>query len=182
MKIAFIGTHGVGKTTLCYELAAALKREGVHVDIVKEVARLSPLPINQKTSLEAQTWIFLTQMAEEIRSGSQHDAVVCDRSVLDNYAYMMLAFGRQLPIERFMHHWMKSYDLLFKVPFTGHLAADGVRDTDTFFAESIDQLVDKLLEERSIPFERLEPGNRPGWIHRVKEVVLSHPKGQKRLL
>ena len=42
MKIAFIGTHGVGKTTLCYELAAALKREGVHVDIVKEVARLSP--------------------------------------------------------------------------------------------------------------------------------------------
>ena len=26
MKVAFIGTHGVGKTTLCYELAAALKR------------------------------------------------------------------------------------------------------------------------------------------------------------
>ncbi len=26
MKIAFIGTHGVGKTTLCFELAAALKR------------------------------------------------------------------------------------------------------------------------------------------------------------
>lgn len=182
MKIAFIGTHGVGKTTLCYELAAALKREGVHVDIVKEVARLSPLPINQKTSLEAQTWIFFTQMAEEIRSGSQHDVVVCDRSVLDNYAYMMLAFGRQLPIERFMHHWMKGYDLLFKVPFSGHLAADGVRDTDTFFAESIDKLVDRLLDERSLVHERLDPRDRPGWIHRVKEVVLSHPKGQKRLL
>ena len=26
MKIALIGTHGVGKTTLCYELAARLKR------------------------------------------------------------------------------------------------------------------------------------------------------------
>ena len=55
MKIAFIGTHGVGKTTLCYELAGVLKRQNVHVDIVKEVARLSPLPINQKTSLDAQT-------------------------------------------------------------------------------------------------------------------------------
>ncbi len=182
MKIAFIGTHGVGKTTLCYELAAALKREGVHVDIVKEVARLSPLPINQKTSLEAQTWIFFTQMAEEIRSGSQHDVVVCDRSVLDNYAYLMLAFGRQLPIERFMHHWMKGYDLLFKVPFTGQVAADGVRDTDTFFAEAVDGLVDKLLEERSIPHERLEPGARNTWIERVKQVVLHHPKGQKRLI
>ena len=72
------------------------------------------------------------------------DVVVCDRSVLDNYAYLMLAFGRQLPIERFMHHWMKGYDLLFKVPFSGQLAADGVRDTDTFFAEAVDQLVDQL--------------------------------------
>ena len=182
MKIAFIGTHGVGKTTLCYELAAALKRDGVHVDIVKEVARLSPLPINQKTSLEAQTWIFLTQMAEEIRSSSQHDVVVCDRSVLDNYAYLMFAFGRQKPIERFMHHWMKSYDLLFKVPFSGVVSDDGVRDTDTFFAESIDHLVDQLLAERDLPHERLAPNDRAGWIHRVKDVVLNHPKGQKRLL
>ena len=182
MKIAFIGTHGVGKTTLCYELSAALKRDGVHVDIVKEVARLSPLPINQKTSLEAQTWIFLTQMAEEIRSSSQHDVVVCDRSVLDNYAYLMFSSGRQKPIERFMHQWMKSYDLLFKVPFSGIVSADGVRDTDTFFAESIDHLVDELLAERDLAHERLDPAARAGWIHRVKEVVLGHPKGQKRLL
>ncbi len=182
MKVAFIGTHGVGKTTLCFELAAALKREGIHVDIVKEVARLSPLPINQKTSLEAQTWIFLTQMAEEIRASSQNDVLVCDRSVLDNYAYLMLACGRQPAIERFMHHWMKSYDLLFKVPYGGQLAADGVRDTDTFFAEAVDQLVDKLLAERSLPHERLEPGARPSWIARVKQVVLNHPKGQKRLI
>ena len=48
MKIAFIGTHGVGKTTLCYDVVAALKRRGVNADIVKEVARLSPLPINQR--------------------------------------------------------------------------------------------------------------------------------------
>ena len=47
MKIAFIGTHGVGKTTLCYDLAALLKRQGLNVDVVKEVARLSPLPINR---------------------------------------------------------------------------------------------------------------------------------------
>jgi nicotinamide riboside kinase len=182
MKVAFIGTHGVGKTTLCYELAAALKRDGVHVDIVKEVARLSPLPINQKTSLEAQTWIFTTQMAEELRSASQHDVVVCDRSVLDNYAYMMLAFGRQPPIERFMHHWMKSYDLLFKVPFGGQLSEDGVRDTDTFFAHAVDELVDRLLAERGLTHERLDPVARPAWIERVKHVVMTHPKGQKRLL
>jgi len=182
MKVAFIGTHGVGKTTLCYDLAATLKRQDLNVDIVKEVARLSPLPINQKTSLEAQTWIFMTQIAEEIRSASQHDVVVCDRAVLDNYAYMVFAFGRQKAIERFMHHWMKSYDLLFKVPLSGEISADGVRDTDDFFVRSIDHLVDTLLTEKNIPHERLDPTDRQHWIHRVKDVVLSHPKGQKRLL
>ena len=182
MKIAFIGTHGVGKTTLCYDLAAALKRQNVNVDIVKEVARLSPLPINQKTSLDAQTWILMTQIAEEIRSGSQHDVVVCDRAVLDNYAYMTFSFGRQKAIERFMYHWMKSYDLLFKVPLSGEVSADGVRDTDDFFVRSIDHLVDTLLAERDVPHERLDPADRAAWIERVKGVVLGHPKAQKRLL
>ncbi|HEY6552566.1 MAG TPA: hypothetical protein VI669_04385, partial [Vicinamibacteria bacterium] len=72
MKVAFIGTHCVGKTTLCYDLAAILKRRDVSVDMVKEVARSSPLPVNQKTSLEAQTWILTTQIAEEIRSAAHH--------------------------------------------------------------------------------------------------------------
>ena len=79
MKIAFIGTHGVGKTTLCYELAGALKRQGIPVDIVKEVARLSPLPINRQTSLDAQIWILMTQVAEEIRSAANESRRRCSR-------------------------------------------------------------------------------------------------------
>jgi nicotinamide riboside kinase len=176
VKIAFIGTHGVGKTTLCYDLASALKRQGAHVDVVKEVARLSPLPINRQTSLEAQTWILMTQVAEEIRSGAYHPVVICDRSVLDNYAYMMLACGRQPPYERFVAYWMKTYDLLFKVPISGTPSADGVRDTDEFFMRSIDQLVDKLLAEMKVPHEVLPAAGRAGWIDRVRDVVLKRPE------
>ena len=179
MKIAFIGSHGVGKTTLCFDLAAILKRQGLSVDIVKEVARLSPLPINRKTSLDAQTWILTTQIAEEIRSASQHQVVVCDRSVLDNYAYLVLACGRQRWLERLINHWMGTYDLLFKVPVSGEAAADGVRDTDDFFIRSIDQLVDGLLQEKRVPHERLPSGDREAWIGLVKEEVLKHPKVSK---
>jgi len=182
MKLAFIGTHGVGKTTLCYDLAAALKRRNLHVDIVKEVARLSPLPINRQTSLDAQTWILATQVAEEIRSASQHQVVICDRSVLDNYAYLVFAAGRQKPIERFVDHWMKSYDLLFKVPMSGAVSEDGVRDTDEFFMRAIDQLVDTLLVEKGIAHERLPDGQRDRWIALVREVVLSRPQLASRLL
>jgi nicotinamide riboside kinase len=176
MKIAFIGAHGVGKTTLCYDLASLLKRRGANVDVVKEVARLSPLPINRKTSLEAQTWILTTQVAEEIRSASAAPIVVCDRSVLDNYAYMVLACGRQRPVERFVDWWMKSYDLLFKVPLAGEAAAaDGIRDTDEFFIRSIDQLVDTLLQEKKIRHELLPAGGREKWIDLVRERVLADP-------
>ena len=176
MKIAFIGTHGVGKTTLCYELASQLKREGVHVDMVKEVARLSPLPINRQTSLDAQTWILMTQVAEEIRSASRHQVVVCDRAALDNYAYMALACGRQKAIERFVDHWMQTYDLLFKVPISGAASADGVRDTDEFFMRSIDTLVDKLLWEMRVEHSVLPAGDRAQWMEQVREVVLKRPE------
>lgn len=182
MKIAFIGTHGVGKTTLCYDLAALLKRGDVHVDIVKEVARLCPLPINRQTSLDAQTWILMTQVAEEIRSAHSHQVVVCDRSVLDNYAYMVLACGRQKPIERFVDHWIRSYDLLFKVPLSGSVSADGVRDTDEFFMRAIDQLVDTLLKEKRLAHERLPEGQREAWVDRVRDVVTALPAARKRLV
>lgn len=176
MKIAFIGTHGVGKTTLCYDLAGALKRSGVAVDMVKEVARLSPLPINRKTSLDAQTWILMTQVAEEIRSRAYNDVVVCDRSAVDNYAYMVLACGRQKPFERFVAYWMKSYDLLFKVPISGAASADGVRDTDEFFMRSIDGLVDKLLAEMRIEHQVLPAADRTQWIEHVRDVVMKRPE------
>jgi nicotinamide riboside kinase len=179
VKVAFIGTHGVGKTTLCYDLAAALKRLGVHVDMVKEVARLSPLPINRQTSLDAQTWILTMQIAEEIRSAAQHQVVVCDRSVLDNYAYMALACGRQPVFERLAVHWMKSYDLLFKVPIAGPPSPDGIRDTDELFMRAIDQLVDALTEEKRIPVHRLPQGERDRWIDVVKEQVRAHPQSSR---
>ena len=181
MKIAFIGTHGVGKTTLCYDLAALLKRHDADVDVVKEVARLSPLPVNRQTSLEAQTWILATQVAEEIRSASRHAVVVCDRSALDNYAYLLFACGRQKPIERFVDYWMKTYDLLFKVPVSGEPSPDGFRDTDEFFMRSIDQVVDVLLAEKKVPHERLPVGERGRWAEVVKDRVLGSPELAKRL-
>lgn len=171
MKLAFIGTHGVGKTTLCYDLVASLKRRGVNADMVKEVARLSPLPINRQTSLDAQIWILMTQIAEEIRSAAQHDVVVCDRSVLDNYAYLVRACGRQPEVEAFVVHWMRSYDALFKVPVTGLATPDGVRDVDDEFVSGIDALVDGLLAEHAIPHHRLAAGDRSRWVPAAVEAV-----------
>ena len=167
MKIAFIGTHGVGKTTLCFELAACLKRLDLSVDIVKEVARACPLPINRDTTIAAQSWILHSQVAREIEVASRYEAVVCDRSVVDNYAYMVHAAGRRPDLEPFLRAWMSSYTLLVKVPVIAPPSFDGTRDTSVDFQGAIDQLIDQLLDEFGFPRLALAPHDRDHWIAAV---------------
>src|ERR1700712_2452954 len=105
-KVAFIGSHGVGKTTLCYGLAARLKARDLAVEVVHEVARRCPLPINEETSVAAQEWILHTQIAEELVAQARYPVVICDRSLLDNYVYLLLAAGRQEGPERLPADWV----------------------------------------------------------------------------
>lgn len=164
MKIAFIGTHGVGKTTLCFDLAAALKRLDLSVDLVKEVARGCPLPINRETTDAAQNWILHTQVAREIELSAAYDVIVCDRAVVDNYAYMVHAAGRRPELEPFIRHWMGSYTLLVKVPVIAPPAFDGTRDTSVDFQLGIDRLIDELLVRFELPRLDLPADNRDGWM------------------
>ena len=167
MKIAFIGTHGVGKTTLCFDVAARLKRLDLAVDLVKEVARACPLPINRDTTLEAQAWILHSQVAEEIAATARYQVVVCDRSVLDNYAYLVHRVGRRPEYEELVRSWMSTYQGLFKVPIIHEPSFDGTRDLSTAFQGEVDQVIDELLETLGVACHRLDPDDRGGWVDAV---------------
>ncbi len=175
MKIAFIGTHGVGKTTLCFELAACLKRLDISVDVVKEVARHCPLPINRDTTAGAQEWILHTQVAREIELTHLYEAIVCDRSVLDNYAYMVHASGRQDHLEPFLREWLGTYTQLVRVPVVQAPSFDGTRDTSVEFQMGVDALIADLLEEWSVPNLRLDPLGRDEWIPNVLRAIKLPP-------
>ena len=163
LKVAFVGTHGVGKTTLCFDLAAQLKRLDLGVDLVKEVARRCPLPINEDTTLDAQAWILHTQIAEEIEASSQYEVVVCDRSVLDNYAYLVARSGRQPELEPLVLQWVRGYHALFKVPVTGAPAFDGKRAVSPSFQQQIDETIDELVRDLGVTVHHLDPHDRSGW-------------------
>ncbi len=163
MKVALIGTHGVGKTTLCYELAARLKRLDVNVEMVREVARRCPLPINTETSVAAQEWILHTQMAWEIEAEATHELVLCDRSVLDNYCYLVHASGTSPMWEGVLDHWMASYDLLVYVPIWRRPTPDGVRAVDPSFQERIDVLLNGIMVARGIKPLHLDPSRHEQW-------------------
>jgi predicted ATPase len=171
VKIALIGSHGTGKTTLCFDLAARLKRLDLSVDIVKEVARRCPLPLNRDTTLAAQQWILHQQIADELAATEQFEAVVCDRSVLDNYAYLVLGVGRRDELEPMVAEWMRTYDGLYKVPILHAPTWDGTRDLSEEFQGDIDHQIDELLVRFGVRCERLDPARRERWPEEVLQLA-----------
>lgn len=164
LKVAFIGTHGVGKTTLCFDLAAHLKRLDLALDLVKEVARRCPLPINEATTPDAQAWILHTQIAEEVAMAAVNDVVICDRSVLDNYAYLVAKVGRQPALDPLVGSWIRTYDALFRVPILDTPSFDGTRAVSPTFQMEIDATIDHLVEAFDVDVVTLDAGDREGWI------------------
>ena len=180
-KIAFIGSHGVGKTTLCYGLAARLKTRDVAVEVVHEVARRSPLPINEETSVAAQSWILHTQIAEELVAMARYPAVICDRSVLDNYVYLLLSAGRQEGLDGLVQSWMGSYDLLVHVPVIEQPSPDGIRSANPAFQLAVEERLRRELAEREIDALRLDPGQRAAWLDAVEHEVWERVLGPVQL-
>jgi len=170
-KIAFIGSHGVGKTTLCYGLAARLKTRDVAVEVVHEVARRCPLPINEETSVAAQSWILHSQIAEELVAQARYPAVICDRSILDNYVYLLLAAGRQDGLEPLIASWTRGYDVLVHVPIVEQLNPDGIRSSSPAFQRAVEERLDRELAERGIQALRLAAEPRSSWLDTVEAAV-----------
>jgi AAA domain len=154
LKLALIGTHGVGKTTLAYEICSLLKKADHNVELITEVARQSPFPVNAATTLEGQLWILHTQIAAELDAARRAPHVICDRSVLDNYCYLVNKFGRQTQLEQWLAWWMNSYDLLVGVPpLAEGIQPDGFRSEDQLFQQRIHALLKRILGET--PFQSL---------------------------
>lgn len=146
MKIALIGTHGVGKTTLAFDICALLKKAGHNVELVTEVARRSPFPVNEATTLEGQLWILHAQIAAELVAAYRAPHVICDRAVIDNYCYLMNKSGPRPSLEPWLEAWTTTYDILAHVPLADSPPpADGFRAEDRSFQERIDHLLQELL-------------------------------------
>jgi len=184
VKVAFIGTHGVGKTTLCYELAAALKKRDVTVELVREMARECPLPINRETTLPAQAWILHSQIAWELAAASRAQVVVCDRAALDNYCYLKRAgdgSAWEQALCELARGWTPTYDVLVKVPIVHRPTFDGVRDTDIAFQHEIEDLITQTLAAWCVPHVALEADARERWAATVLDAILPVLRPQELL-
>jgi len=88
-KLAVVGTHGVGKTTLCKALADYAKGQGKAVECVGEVIRDCPYPINHNMNYKACEWAVMEQIRRERTAERNNpDLIVCDRSAYDPIIYL----------------------------------------------------------------------------------------------
>jgi thymidylate kinase len=178
LKLALMGTHGVGKTTLAYEICSLLKKAHYNVELVTEVARQSPFPVNAATTVEGQLWILHAQIAAELDAARRAPHVITDRAVLDNYCYLVNKFGRQRHLESWLAWWMDTYTILIGVPpVEAEILADGFRSEDRAFQLRIHELLIEMLA--AAPFKNLrapvlwlDPAERHSWAERIFAAAL----------
>jgi nicotinamide riboside kinase len=146
-KVAFIGSHGIRKTTAAHGFANAMQRAGRSVEYGREVVRDNPLGINEGATGEAQLWVIVSQIRQELTLAPKAEVLVLDRGVMDNYAYYLRACGGtdRFAVEPMVREWSKTYDLVVRLLPDVDLSSDGVRSTSDEFRLEIEAILDSHL-------------------------------------
>jgi nicotinamide riboside kinase len=146
-KIAFIGSHSVRKTNAVHAFASAVGRAGRSVEVGREVIRSNPLGRNEQATPEAQLWVLMAQVQQELELSGQADVLVCDRSVVDNFAYFLRVTDGADPfgVEPLVRRWALTYDLFVRLLPDVELLPDGVRSTNDAFRDEIEAILDRIV-------------------------------------
>lgn len=146
-KVAFIGSHGIRKTSAVLAFAATVQRAGRSAELAREVVRDNPLGINEGATGEAQLWVLVSQIRQELELARKADILVTDRGVMDNFAYYLRACGGadRYAVEALVRSWSATYDLVVRLLPDIELQADGVRSTNDAFRDEVEAILDRVL-------------------------------------
>lgn len=169
-RIAIVGSHGVGKTTLALRIATEYKKAGHNAIVVQESARECPFRINEGQSHEATLWIALNHCLKELNGLQRgYNVVVCDRSAFDSVVYdgMTDDCCKMVPhmsrFRDFCLDWLKGYNQVIFVEADDVLSnsiGDAVRSTNEDFRRKIDRryqyIINQIADELGDRLTRLQ--------------------------
>lgn len=149
-KIGIIGAHSTGKTTFAHALYVKMKIKHPieKIKLITEVARGVPIHLSME---EKQLWILTNQISREIEAQidvGPNGIIICDRTVLDNYAYWLFypeTKHKSLYIQPLINKWLNSYTQWFYTPYLENIANidDGVRLTTG--GQEVDKIIKNLI-------------------------------------
>jgi nicotinamide riboside kinase len=179
-KIAFIGSHGIRKTSALLAFAAEAQRAGRSVELGREVVRDNPLGINEGASGEAQLWILVSQVRQELELARKADILATDRGVMDNFAYYLRSCGGEdrYAVEPLVRRWATTYDLVVRLLPDVALQADGIRSTNDAFRDEVETILDRVLPtlvpgDRLVSVRASEVTSRYDWFSILERLAAS---------
>jgi nicotinamide riboside kinase len=161
VRVAFVGAHGTGKTTLVEALGELLDSLGIKSSITPEVPRIICESAGDATyfrrgnnSLSKQILLLVGQPIYEVAAAAGGASVLlCDRSILDHWAYTRHLFMKELededalpPLNNLIAKHCQSYNFIFYVPIEFAPLDDGTREGDLDFQMAIDEEIRGLLK------------------------------------
>lgn len=167
MKIAVVGSHGVGKTTLAKGLSKVLKYP-ILPDIAREAFRKG-FTINEKTPPENQLWILCKQMEYEKKL---KDNFIADKTLFDNIVYSRKIFSDKyfLTLIEDIVRKIAKYDIYLYIPIEIPLKNDKVRSPDLNFQRMIDEEYTLLLKDLKVKYYEIR-GSIPERIERSLKII-----------
>jgi nicotinamide riboside kinase len=153
LRIALIGSHGVGKTTLARPLAKVLG-----LPYIEEQARIAikTLRVKDLDEFRKNKDMFSTFQHDIIRRQINAEAryqatgFVSDRSTCDNLCYYLLnTLDSKEIVEHYkllaLNHYITGYDLVIYIPIVFNLVDDGIRNKDEHYRYEVDKLIRKYM-------------------------------------
>lgn len=152
-KFAFIGSHGVGKSSAALQFASLVKSHDRSQSVklieenVREIAHLFDNKINNPLF---QKLCMVDHLQKEFSAECIYDIIVCDRTAIDTLVYG-LVYGIQFPSEYFslaLNH-LSSFECLYFIRpdlKNNLLINDGFRDTDPVMQLKVDEMFERILK------------------------------------
>ena len=135
MKIGFIGTVSVGKTTLVNALAELPQFKGYKIATERsKYLRDLGIPLNTDSTLKGQT-VFLAERVTELFS----ENLITDRTVIDVMAFTQCAKSinqaDKISFEEYARNFINEYDYVI------YVSPEGVETIDAEYRDLIDHTI-----------------------------------------
>ena len=163
--VAISGSHGSGKTTLCYGLAAQLKKFNYNIGLVTESSRSSHYLIAGDKSIQMHLEILCNHVVRELQAARLYPLILCDRSVFDFLAYARVRFPTMHEKKNnYVYNTLESVCREFRTHYAqvlltagsfGNPEGDIVRSTELVPPKEFDLTLRGVLSDFSVPFEEI---------------------------
>ncbi|MEU5335572.1 AAA family ATPase [Streptomyces asoensis] len=168
LRIAVLGTHSTGKTTLLKRIEMELRGHGLTVartgQLGKRAAAAGLPKMHHHTALSTE-WILAQGILDETSAVAQGaEVVLIDRAALDAIAYFeaAMAFRSETPTrlerERLLtlaSTQLPKYGLLFATVLDESVPVNTRHDYDAAFRRLVDDRMHRLLANDAIPHQRM---------------------------